>query len=158
MDEDLIVSDLCEESGFPRQAALLRAMAGGTERAYVVAERGFEYNDENNYVSDRDGTPQTLYLDRDEAEQAVSLLNGRRLREIDLSGFGLDTEDFTTLPLKELESRVGALLGITFELFPDGMVNPTQFPESATDEQMTEVARLFDRLPFYHVIEVEFAG
>jgi hypothetical protein len=158
MDEDLVVSDLCEEEGFPRQAALLRAVAGGPGKAYVVAERGFEYNDEYNYVSGGDGTPKTLFLDRAEAEQAACLLNGQRLREIDLGEFGLDTDDFTSLPQGELERRVGAVLGIEFQLFPGGMVEPTAFPASATDGQMAEVARLFDRLPFFHVIEVEFAG
>jgi hypothetical protein len=158
VDEDLVVSDLCEEKGFPRQAALLRAVADGAGKAYVVAERGFEYNDEHDYVSREDGTPKTLYLDRADAERAAALWNGRRLREIDLGGFGLDTDDFTSLRQPEVERRVGEILGIRFELFPGGMVAPTPFPPSATDEQMAEVAKLFDRLPFYHVIEVEFAG
>ena len=137
---------------------LLRAVAGGAGKVYVVAERGFEYNDEHNYVGPGDGTPKTLFLDRAEAEQAACLLNGRRLREIDLGGFGLDTGDFTSLPRGELERRVGAVLGTEFQLFPGGMVAPTPFPSWATDGQMAEVARLFDRLPFFHVIEVEFAG
>lgn len=158
MDEDLVVSDLCEEGGFPRQAALLRAVAGGASRAYVVAERGFEYNDEHYYVGHGSGTPTTLFLERAEAEQAASLLNGRRLREIDLGEFGLDTGDFTSLPERELERRVGAVLGTEFRLSPGQGVAPTPFPASATDGQMAEVARLFDRLPFFHVIEVEFAG
>ena len=157
MDEDLVVSDLCEEAGFPRQATLLRAVAGGERKAYVVAERGFEYNDEFNQVSYGDGTPKTLFIDRAEAERAACLSNGRRLREIDLSGYGLDTDNFTSLPRRELERRVGAVLGIKFELFPGGLVQPTAFPESATDEQMAEVAGLFDRIAFFHVIEVEFA-
>jgi hypothetical protein len=158
MDEDLVVSDLCEEEGFPRQATLLRAVAGGAGKAYVVAERGFEYNDEYNYVSDGDDTPRTLFFDRAEAEQAVCLLNGRRLREIDLAEWGRDTDDFTSLPESELERRVSAALGIEFQLFPGRVVAPTPFPASATDGEMAEVARLFDRLPFFHVIEVEFAG
>lgn len=137
---------------------LLRTVAGGAGRAYIVAERGFEYNDEHDYVSPGDGTPKTLFFDRAEAEQAARLMNGRRLREIDLGGFGLDSDDFTSLPLRELERRVGALLGTEFQLFPGGNVTPAHFPESATDGQMAEVARLFDRLPFFHVIEVEFAG
>jgi hypothetical protein len=158
MDQDLVVSDLCEEEGFPRQAVLLRAVAGGARKAYVVAERGFEYNDEHEYVSRGDGTPKTLFFDRMEAEQAACLWNGWRLREIDLAGFGRDTGDFTSLPQRELERRVSAVLGIEFQLFPGGMVEPTPFPASATDGQMAEVARLFDRLPFFHVIEVHFAG
>lgn len=158
MDEDLVVSDLCEEEGFPRQAMLLRAVAGGAGKAYVVAERGFEYNDEHEYVGSGDGTPKSLFFDRAEAEQAAGLLNGLRLREIDLGGFGLDTDNFTSLPLRELERRVSVVLGIEFQLFPGGIVAPTRFPASATEGQMAEVARLFDRLPFFHVIEVEFAG
>ena len=158
MDEDLVVSDFCEEEGFPRQAALLRAVAGVAGKAYVVAERGFEYNDEHNYVSDGDGAPKTLFFDRAEAEQAARLMNGRSLREIDLGEFGLDTDNFTSLPQRELERRVGEVLGIEYQLFPGGIVAPTPFPASATEGQMAEVARLFDRLPFFHVIEVEFAG
>jgi hypothetical protein len=158
MDEDLVVSDFCEEEGFPRQAALLRAVAGEAGKAYVVAERGFEYNDEHNYVGHEDGTPKTLFFDRAEAEQAACLLNGRRLRETDLAEWGRDTDNFTSLPESELERRVGAVLGIEFQLFPGRMVASTPFPASATDGQMAEVARLFDRLPFFHVIEVEFAG
>jgi hypothetical protein len=162
VDEDLIVSDLCEEEGFPRQAALLRAVAGGAGKAYVVAEKGFEYNDDHHYVSPRDGTPKALFFDRAEAEQAAWLLNGRRLREIDLRELGRDTCDFTSLTWPELDGGVGAVLGTEFhlflQLFPTEDDTPTPFPESATDEQMAEVARLFDRLPFFHAIEVEFAG
>jgi hypothetical protein len=158
VDEDLVVSDLCEEEGFPRQAVLLRAVAGGAGKAYVVAESCSEYNDLHNYVSSWDAAPKTLFFVRAEAEQAAWLLNGRRLREINLRGFGRDTDAFTSLPEGELERRVGAVLGIEFQLFPGGMVGPTPFPASATDGQMAEVALLFDRLADFHVIEVEFAG
>jgi hypothetical protein len=157
MDDFLACSDLCEENRFTRQAAILRAMAGAGGKVYVVAERDVDYNDENLYLRDHDGQPQSLFLDRAEAERAASLRNAERLRAIPLLEYGNRLSDFTTLTESELNRGVGAILGIEFDLWScDKSEFP--FPSSATDEQMAEVADLFDLLYFYHVIEAEFGG
>ena len=57
VDENLACSDLCEENGFTRQAELLRAISGNGGKAYVVIERGSEYNDEI-YSPSTGGRPQ----------------------------------------------------------------------------------------------------
>jgi hypothetical protein len=159
VDDYLACSDLCEEKGFMRPAALLRTAAGEGGKVYLVVERGVEYNDEHNYLTEGYGTtPRALFLDRAEAEQAARLRTARRLRETPLEGFGLNTDDFTSLTRSELNRRVGAILGTRFSLWVGDHANPNPFPASATDEQMIEVATLFDKLQFYYVLEVEFGG
>jgi hypothetical protein len=159
VDDYLACSDLCEEKGFVRQAALLRAAAGEGGKVYLVVERGVEYNDEHNYLTEDYGSaPRALFLDRAEAEQTARLRTARRLRETPLEEFGLGTEDYTSLSEAELNRRVSQILGTNFTLWVGDYHNSGPYPASATDAQMIEVSALFDKLQFYYVLEVEFGG
>jgi hypothetical protein len=156
MDDFLACSDLCEENGFARQAAMLRAMAGAGGKVYVVAERDVDYNDENLFVRDDDGQPQTLFFDRAEADRAAASRNAERLRNLPLMEYGINLDDFTSLGEPELNRRAGAILGVDFDLWSHG---ESDIPfATASDPQLAELSRLFDKLKFFHVLEAEFGG
>ena len=156
-DDFLACSDLCEENHFPRQAAMLRALAGAGGKVYVVAQRDVDYNDENMYVIGDDGHPRSIFFDRAEAKDAALRRNAAELRDLPLLEYGIDLSDFTSLTEPELNRGVSTALGVDFDLW-SGDESSTRFPASATDEQMMAVARLFDKLQFFHVIEAEFGG
>ena len=156
-DDFLACSDLCEENQFTHQAAMLRAMAGAGGKVYVVAQRDVDYNDENMYVVGDDGQPRTLFFDRVEAEDAALRRTAAELRDLPLLEYGINLSDFTSLTEHQLNLGVSTELGVDFDLW-SGDESSTRFPASATDEQMMAVARLFDKLQFFHVLEAEFGG
>lgn len=158
MDDYLVCSDFCEENGFPRQAEMLRALSGASGKLYVVAERGMESDDDGfDRLVDGDGSPRRVYINREEAERTAAVLTGHRLSKEPLRSRGDRPDHFTSLALEELDRGVSLALGIDFRLFPENQRDPTPFPESMTDEQFAEIARHFDRLEIFHVIEVEIS-
>jgi hypothetical protein len=157
MDDLTAGSDLCEQNHFLRQARLLRAMAGAGGKVYLLVERGDEYNDNFYEVAEGDGEFRTLFLDRYDAELEATFRNARKLREIDLADFGYSVEDVSSLDEAELVARASAILGEPFRARVGGFWRPS-LPKWATDDQMIALARLFDKLRFYHVIEAEFGG
>ena len=158
MNEFEAGGELCDEYRLLDQARLLRTMAGPGGTVYLVAERGVEYNDHCYETSRFDGEFQNLFTDRDEAQRAADLGNARKLREINLRDYG-NADDMSSLDMDPLNSRVGQILGQPFSVhghYP--FEDPVVFPESATDDQMIAIARLFDKMQFFHVIEAEFGG
>jgi hypothetical protein len=88
VDDFQVCSDLCEENGFPRQAGMLRSLAEGGGRAYLVVERGYGYNDEHDYIDPSPGEPRNIFFDREEAEREANALNAQWLREVSIASFG----------------------------------------------------------------------
>jgi hypothetical protein len=157
MDDFRICSDLCEENGFGKQAQLMRAIAKGGCKAYAVVERGFEYNDEI-FVVEEGGAPRAVYLDKKQAVQAASQRNAEMFRKSNPMAFCYDLDQITDLTPEELSARISKILGTDFE-WPDAGFDIEEriFPESATDEQMLAITKLFT-LNFYYVVETKFAG
>ncbi len=63
MDELRISSDICEEAGFAEEASFLQSISDRRCKAYVVVERGFEYNDEI-YDLNEESSPRQVFLDK----------------------------------------------------------------------------------------------
>ena len=160
MDDDLVCSDFGEENGFARPAELLRALAGGTRKAYVVMERGAEYNDE--IVAPRkQGEPQSIFLDRARAERVAADRNTRWYRENNILDHCYDLKEVCPDPADQLAAKIAAILGRDYSL-PNGGQPTFEFDSSplidgpATDEQMLRIAELFT-LKFFYIAETEFA-
>ncbi len=160
MDDHLVCSDLCEEHGFQRQAELLRAIADGGRTAYVVMERGAEYNDEITSPNE-EGEPVTVFLDRAEAERAAAERDAAWHRSNNILDFCYTLREVTDLPTDTLERRISEILGRPYHLPNEGQ--PTYswseqplVPEPVTDEQMLQIADLF-KLKFFYVVETQFA-
>src|SRR5262249_44167285 len=125
MDDFRACAELCEENGFPRQAALFRTLAGG-RKAYVVVERGTQSysHDPNSLSLDERGEPRAIYLDREQADRVAGLWNARKFREHNVARFCYDIQDLdaiTELDAEELAGRVGEILGR--EVGPDEMLD-----------------------------------
>jgi hypothetical protein len=161
VDDYRACAELCEENGFPRQAALFRALGSG-RKAYVVVERGTQSypHDPDQLSLDERGEPRAIYLDREQADRAAALWNARKFREHNVARFCYDVQDLdsiTELDAEELAGRVGEILGR--EVDPDELLDrdvESSFFASATDPQMMEIAGLFT-MRFFDVVEVSFA-
>jgi hypothetical protein len=160
MSDDLVCSDFCEERGFPRQAELLRAVAGQRQPVYLVIERGAEYNDEI-MSPHAAGEPKSAFLDRAEAERAAAERNARWYRQNNILDYCYQLKDVTPYPAGELERRISDILGRSYALPNDG--NSTfayseepLVPRPVTDEQMRRIAELFT-LKFFYVVETHFS-
>jgi hypothetical protein len=161
VDEHLACSDLCEENGFTRQAELLRSIAGQGRKAYLVVERGAEYNDE--IISPRQfGDPKTVFIDRETADKAAAELNAAWYRHNNILDYCYRLAEVTDLSASELSVKIAAILGRDYELPNNGF--PTRARSEgplisgpSTDEQMHQIADLFT-LKFYYVVETEFAS
>jgi hypothetical protein len=161
LSEDLVCSDLCEEHGFLRQAEVLRSLAAGQGTAYVVMERGAEYNDEimDPWLA---GEPRTVFLDRGEAERVAAARNANWLCENHILDFCYRLQDVTEHSAEELSRRISNILGRPFLLENDG--HPTfaradgpLITGPATDQQKLRIAELFT-LKFFYVAETRFAA
>jgi hypothetical protein len=174
VDDFRVCSDLCEENGFARPAELLRSLAEGRGKAYLVVEREYGYNDENYYIDPGRGNPRSLFFDRGEAEREAAARNAQRLRELSIASFGWfnlgstdadddpedarekDYEQHYARQEEEMARQVGEALGQEFRR--EDFYEPLgQLPGPPTDEQMLRLARFLDA-EFYYVVETEFAG
>jgi hypothetical protein len=153
MDDFAACAGLCEEYGFPRQAALLRAVAQGAMRAFAVCERLVR---DDWLLADEGGVPVALFLDREDAERDARRRDVLAFRTLNLYAYCEgDISFITDRTLAELEREVSAILGTGYELpDPDTHKGPL-FPADATDEQIRAVSRLFD-VQFFYVAELEF--
>jgi hypothetical protein len=164
VDDFRVCSDLCEEGGFIEQARLLRSLADGGCKGYVVVERGYEYNDEIFAIEERGGEPREVFLDREKAERAAAERNIKMFREWNILAFCYGPGEISNYTPAELSDRIGKILGTDFQ-FPgdeDGDhafddYDRSLFPASATDEQMIEITKLFKNLDFFRVVETEIA-
>lgn len=158
MDDFVAGADLCEEHRLFDQARLLRAMAGPGGKLYLVAERGAEYNDNWYEVVPGDGEFRTVFTDAAEAGRAAELANVRKLREVNLRDFN-GRGAMSSLEFVELRERLHQILGGPCALYDyENHEGPYVLPTTLTDEQMIAIARLFDKMQFFHVIEAEFGG
>jgi hypothetical protein len=161
VDENLACSDLCEENGFTRQAELLRAISGNGGKAYVVIERGSEYNDEI-YSPQLVGDPRTIFLDEAVAERVAARRNADWYRDNNILDYCYSLDQVTDLSAAELSSKIAAILGRDYQLPNSGestwaRADDPLITGPVTDEQMQRVADLFT-LKFYYVVETEFAS
>jgi hypothetical protein len=145
-------AELCEEYGFLRQAALLRAVAREGLRVFAVCER---VPHDDRYLDEEGGVPRALFLDREDAERDAQRRAVLAFRERNLYEYGEGEIDFMTdLTSDQFEQEVAAILGTDYRLpDPDTHQGPL-FPTGATDEQIRAVSRLF-RLQFFYVAELE---
>lgn len=148
-------ADLCEDHGFARQAALLRAAARGGLRVFAVCERA---RGDIGFLADAGGVPVALFLDREDAESDARRRNLLAFRTLNLYEYCEgDIDLMSGRTPAELEQEVSVILGADYELpDPDTHEGPL-FPADATDEQIRSVSRLFRHHFFFYVAELEFA-
>ncbi len=158
MDELRISSDVCEEAGLADEATFLRSISNQTCKAYVVVERGFEYNDEI-YDLNEEQSPRHVFLDKTSALREAETRNVEQIRQFNPLAFCYGLDEITSLQREELGRRVSEILGRDFQLPGEEEswdLDPI-FPPAATDEQMRAIAKLFDGLEFFQVIEADVA-
>jgi hypothetical protein len=148
-------ADLCDDRGFARQAALLRAVARGGLRVFAVCERAV---DDFGVLEETGGVPRALFLDRADADRDADRRNLLAFRERNLYEYCEgDIGYVTNLTPEEFERGVGVILGAGYTLpDPDTHRGPL-LPAGASDEQVRAVLNLFD-LQFFHVVELELVG
>jgi hypothetical protein len=153
MDDFAACAEVCDEYGFARQAALLRAAARGGLRVFAVCER---LRDDGLLV-DEGGVPVALFLDREDAEHDARRRDLLAFRTLNLYEYCGGYINFRSNRMRaELEREVSAILGTDYKLpDPDTHKGPF-FPADATDEQIRAVSRLLD-VHFFYVAELEFA-
>jgi hypothetical protein len=153
MDDFAACAELCEEYGFARQAALLRAAAQGRLRVFAVCERLRD----GEFLTSEGGTPVALFHNREDAERDARRRDLLAFRTFNLYEYcERDIEGITDRTSTELERDVSAILGTDYVLpDPDTHEGPL-FPADATDEQIRAVSGLFND-HFFYVAELEFA-
>lgn len=154
MNDFAACAELCEEYGFDRQAALLRAVARGELRVFAVCER---LSRDGYLPDDEGGVPAALFRDREEAEREARRRDVLAFRTRSLYEY-CDGEIpyISDRTPEELEREVSVILGTDYKLpDPDSHTGPL-FPADATDEQMHALSRLFN-IHFFYVAELEFA-
>lgn len=155
--EDLrISSDICQEAGFDEEAKFLRSISDQRCKAYIVVERGFEYNDEIYDLND-DSAPRQVFLDKTSALREAELRNIDQIRQYNPQAFCYGLEEITSQSEEELGRKISEILGGGFEMPPeeDAWELDPIFPSSATDDQLKEIFRLFDKLEFFQVVEAD---
>jgi hypothetical protein len=144
---------LCEEYGFPRQAALLRAVAQGGLRVFAVCAR----LPQDEFLDLVRGDPVALFLDRKDAERDARRRHVLAFRTLNLYEYcGGEIDYLTDRTPEEFEREVSAILGTEYKLPDPGTHTGPLLPADATDEQVRAVARLFED-HFFYVAELEFA-
>lgn len=147
---------------------------------YVVVEVGYEYNDEIYYQPESGGgKPVHMYTSKKKAEQEALQLTASKLRKVDLTTYGHDWGEISSLDFEELKKRFQ-------DIFPDQEITMgdeshmelsfkcgikehhrlyraierpcpcekekwDRWPKDATHEQLLEVAKLLDEICFYTV-------
>lgn len=158
MDALRISSDICEEAGLADEAKFLRSVSNRTGKAYVVVERGFEYNDEI-YDLNEERSPRQVFLDKASALGEAETRNMEQIRQFNPLAFCYGIDEITSLEREELGRRVSEILGQQYQLPGEDVaweLDPI-FPSWASDDQMRAIAKLFDRLEFFQVIEADVA-
>jgi hypothetical protein len=144
-------AELCEEYGFPRQAALLRAVAQEGLQVYAVCVR----LPHDGFVDHQGGDPVALFLDREDAERDAQRRNLLAFRERNLYEYCEgEIGCMTGLTSDEFEREVTAILGTVYKLPDPNTHQGSLFPADATDEQLQAVSGLFEDHLFY-VAELE---
>ena len=156
MDTDLnSATEWLEANGQTDQAKLIRELVAGEPVAYLVVAVGSDYDDAVHHLCEPEETttPQRIFLKKDAALDHAQTLQIKALWESNPFAFGYGIDEITSLPRIELETNLRQILGDDFKMpeQPHYLGDPI-FPK-ATKEQKLEVARLFDKLQFYHVVE-----
>lgn len=112
--------------------------------AYVLMKNGWEYNDEVYYRS-TGGTPQKLYSDLDEAQEAVDQLNLKELKSI--SKYFVDYVGY------EMPSKLADFLESKGLPTDDWRLDIS----SLSDEDIIKAGKL-GNVSFYEIIEIEEAS
>ncbi len=118
------------------------------ETAYVVFEKGFEYNDEVYHEAEvNGGAPKRVTFSKDDANRLVVELNRKSIRGCDIRSYAYDIEDLCDpLKLEELFTKNGWK-------WDDDMYD-VFIPEEATDNQLDELLEIIS-LSFFDYQEVE---
>ena len=156
MEQLRISCDICEEAGFTDEARFLQKISEQTCKAYLVVERGFEYNDEI-YDLNEEASPRQVFLDKTSALREAENQNVAQIRRYNPLAFCYALEEVSSHSMEELGRRITKILAADFQMPPDEEawgLDPI-FPGSATDQQLREIFKLFDRLEFFQVIEAE---
>jgi hypothetical protein len=152
MSDYEVCANLCDDRGFTRQAALLRAIGQEGLRIFTVCER---LQSEDRFLDDHGGVPRALFFDREDAEREARRRDVLALRERNLYGYCEgEISYFTGLTRWEFERQVSLILGTDYTLPDPGTHNGPLFPAGATDEQILAVSRLFEA-QFFYVAELE---
>ncbi len=154
MDDLRISSDICEEAGFAEEAKFLQSISDHKCKAYVVVERGFEYNDEIYDLND-EASPRQIFLDKTTALRAAEAKNVDQIRQHNPLAFCYGVDEISSLSAEQLSRRISEILGTSFQLpgEEDAWDLDPIFPSSATDEQLQAIFALFDKLEFFQVVE-----
>lgn len=123
--------------------------------AYVVMQKGFEYNDEiYNEVDGGAGHPSKIFFTKQASDEEVERLNIEEIRKNEISYYFYDIEDICDDPdkLKEFCDSLKSKYGEEKTKYRDD--NEYKLHSSATFEEAKAYYDMIN-LSFYEVVEVE---
>jgi len=148
-EELQIASDLCQEYGFARNAEILREIAAGQERVFMVVKKGYEYGDDFYYFEEHLDEPQTIFRSQQEALLVQEMLTAQRLRTLNPNAL----YNPSRMSDSELERKARKILGRSWTMPDFRGLETAVFPEQATDDQLVQIAKLFE-IELFQVIEL----
>jgi len=134
----------------------MKDLASGSTTAFLVLERGIDYDDAIFELYSGSGRPSKLHLTRESAQTTLELENARMLRQQHPFAFGYGHEDVLTVTVSHFEESVSAILGKKFKI-PDEdsarLLEP-MVPKKTTDEILLEISKMI-RIEFFEIVEVQ---
>jgi len=117
-------------------------------KAYVIFEKGFEYNDEvYSETESGGGNPQKVTFSKEDAKKLVMELNRKELRGCDIRNYTYDLDDLCDpVKLKAVFEKNGWQW--------DDEHYDIRVPNDATDAQVDEISKMVS-LSFYDYQEVD---
>ena len=125
--------------------------------AYVVLQKGFEYNDEvYSQAESGSGHPHKIFFTEEAAREEVERMNIKELKETNITEYAYDIEDICDYPDELLEfcnslnEKYGKIETKDRWNTPDEY----RLNSMATDEEAKQYSNMID-LDFYEMVQVE---
>lgn len=128
-----------------------------TNKAYVIMESGFEYNDEiNSRYQDGGGIPVKIYHCMKEAEDDVTRRYKQRItKDFSFSDYCYDISDLCSDPRKDVCTIFNNIVSEVDKVNPGDDGAAYEISTELTEAQIDALLDLFDRLCLFYIQEVE---
>jgi hypothetical protein len=149
MDDFAACAELCESHGFSGPADILRTLADGRLRLYLVRALVPFHGAEFYGFDTEDLSPagRKVFLDPAAADRHARSLTARALRNFKLAEYNSHPSNLSE---GEYCREVGAILGVPYQ--PPDEPGARVFPEWATDEQLLRLVPILD-VELFDVVE-----
>jgi len=124
------------------------------KKAYVVIERGYEYNDEIYHQPETDddcGKPEHVYFDQKKALDVAQKLNSKFFSGLRLCEYCYGIDEILVDEDEETCQKLSEIIG---KPLTKDELEEFEVPENLTEKQLEEISKLFN-LEFYSVVAVD---